>query len=203
VDQEAGVLMFDDFSWWKLIWWAVGMFGIGGLIAICAIYPVVLAVVARFFRLVLSTRIGCAVVAAIVAALIADYARHSIEDDRHAAEIAAFEKKQGERDERIRVETREVVWKEIANATAENAITDKDVKDFTDALPPTPPTGNVYRVGTDACRLRQLAGQAQCGSESTQRVPKADTHPASVRDRIRKRLSGTDGRGAGNNQQGQ
>lgn len=195
--------MFDDFSWWKLIWWAVGVFGIGGLIAICAIYPVVLAVVARFFRLVLSTRIGCAVVAAIVAALIADYVRHSIDDDRYAAEIAAFEKKQDERDKRIAVETRELVWKEIADATAQNAVTDKDVKDFTDALPPIPPTGNVFRVGADACRLRKLAGQADCGPDGAQGVPKADTKPASVRDRIRKRLSRTDSRGAGSNQQEQ
>jgi hypothetical protein len=197
VDPEAGVLMFDDFSWWKLIWWAVGFFGIGGLIVICAVYPIVLAAVARFFRLVFASRIGCAVVAAIVAALIADYVRHSIEDDKHAAEVAAFEQKQIERDEQVARDTREWVLKEIAGSTSENAKTDKAVKDITDALPPIPPTGNVFRVGADACRLRSLAGQAGCGSDGTKGVPQADTKGASLRDRLRKRLSGSGSGSAG------
>jgi hypothetical protein len=182
-----------DLSWWKLLWWAVGVFGIGGLIAICALYPVVLAVVARFFRAVLSTRIGCAVVAAIVAAVIADYWRHSVEDAKHAAEVAAFEAAQDARDKRIATETRELVWKEIANATAENAVTDKDVKDFTDALPKPPETGNPFRIGTDVCRLRSLYGQAGCRSDGAAGVSKTDTPAASVRDRIRRRLPGTGG----------
>jgi hypothetical protein len=182
-----------DLSWWKLIWWAVGVFGIGGLIAICALYPVVLAVVARFFRAVLSTRIGCAVVAAIVAAIIADYWRHSTEDAKHAAEVAAFEAAQDARDKRIATETRELVWKEIANATAENAATDKDVKDFTDALPKPPETDNPFRIGADVCRLRSLYGQAGCRPDGAQGVPKTDPAAASIRDRIRRRLPGTGG----------
>lgn len=192
-----------DVSWWKVIWWAVGVFGIGGLIALCAFYPVVLAVVGRFFRLVLAYRIGCALVAATLAWFIADYVRHSIEDDKHAAAVAAFEKAQDDRDKRIATETRALVWEEIANATAENAVTDKDVKEFTDALPKPPETGNLFRVGADACRLRSLIGQAGCGSDGAKGVSQADTPRASLRDRLRKRLPGSSGGIAGDGEQGQ
>jgi hypothetical protein len=198
VDQKASLVTFEM---WKVAYWMIGTLGVAGTIALFAFAPAVatgaLNAVVRFFGLVLSYRIGCAVVAAALAWFIADYVRHSIEDDKHAAEVAAFEKAQDERDARIKIETRELVWKEIADATAENAVTDKEVKDFTDALPKPPDTGNVFRVGADVCRLRRLAGQAECGSDGAQGVPQTDTKPASVKDRIRKRLSGGDSGGAG------
>ena len=178
---------------WKIAYWMIGTLGVAGTIALFVFAPAVattaLNAVVRFFSLLLSYRIGCALVAGALAWFVADYVRHSIEDNKHAAEVAAFEKAQDERDKRIATETRALVWEEIANATAENAVTDKDVKDFTDALPPIPETGNVFRVGADACRLRKLAGQAECGPDGAERVPAANPKPASIKDRLRKRLS--------------
>jgi hypothetical protein len=198
VDQKASLVTFEM---WKVAYWMIGTLGVAGTIALFAFAPAVatgaLNAVVRFFGLVLSYRIGCAVVAAALSWFIADYVRHSIEDDKHAAANAAFEAAQVARDERIKIETRELVWKEIADATAENAVTDKEVKEFTDALPKPPETGNVFRVGADSCRLRKLAGQADCGSDGAQGVPKADTKPASLKDRIRKRLPGSDGGSVG------
>jgi hypothetical protein len=192
---------------WKIVWWMVGLFGVAGSIALFAFFPAVATLifnaVVRFFGLVLSYRVGCALVAAILAALAADYWRHSTEDAKHAAEVAAFVKAQDERDKRIAVETRELVWKEIADATAENAVTDKDVKDFDDALPPPPPTGNVFRVGPDACRMRHIYGQAECRPVGTKGVPKVDPGHEGVGDRPRHGLSGIVGRVRGNHQQGQ
>lgn len=191
-------------NWWKIAIWIVATFGIAGTIALIAFAPafakIALDAVVRFFAFVFSYRLGCALVAAIMAALITDYVRHSIEDDRHAAETAAFEQKQVERDEQIARDTREWVLKEIAVAAPQNATTDKEVKDFTDALPKPPETGNVFRVGADACRLRKLAGQAECGSDGAKAVPQADTPRASLRDRLRKRLPGSDSGSAGRSQ---
>lgn len=192
---------FADFSWWwKTVWWLVSLVGIGGLIAIFAAYPIVATIVVRFFSVVFSYRIGCAVVAAVFAALVADYWRHSIEDERHAAEVAAFEQKQRDRDERIKKETLDEVLKEAAAAAAENAATDKTVKDFTDALPIPAETGNPFAVGADACRLREIAGQARCGSVGVEGVPAPDTGRASIRDRIKNRLSGVGSGGTRSNQ---
>jgi hypothetical protein len=205
--------VIDGIETWKLITWAIGTVGIGGLVALAVFAPAVakllLDAVVRFFALVFSYRIGCAVVAAALAWFIADYVRHSIEDDKHAAEIAAFEKAQVARDARIKTETRALVWEEIANATADNAVTDKDVKDFIDALPKPPEgqpavhPGNPFRVGDDAARLRKIAGQVGRGSVGAQGVPQADTKGASLRDRVRKRLSGGGDGSAGGDQQGQ
>lgn len=197
-----------DVSWWKVLVWALTTFGVAGTIALIVFAPALARAagwaVVRFFSFVFSYRLGCALVAAIVGALVADYVRHSIEDDRHAAETAEFNRKQDERDKRIAQETRELVWKEIADATAENAVTDKEVKDFTDALPKPPPeTGNVFRVGADACRLRGIAGQAECGRSGAQRVSQADAKPASLRDRIRKRLPSSGSGSAGHSEQRQ
>lgn len=183
-----------DWSWWKIAYWAVGTFGVAGTIAIAVFAPQVFAIalkaVVRFFTIVLSYRLGCALVAAALAAFIADYHRHSIEDAKHADEVAAFEKKQDERDKRIAQETRDLVWIEIANATAENTVTDKEVKDFTDALPPSPANGNAFRIGADACRLRQIFGQPECGPQRAQGVPKADAGAEGVTDRRDVGLSG-------------
>lgn len=196
--------LFDDLQWWKIIIWAVGTVGVGGVVAFAIAAPaaakLVLDAVVRFFALILSYRIGCAVVAAALAWFVADYVRHSIEDDKHAARVKAFEQEQVARDARIKAETRDLVLKEVAEATAENAATDKDVKDFTDALPKPPETGNPFAVGSDSCRLRAIVGQAGCGSDGAQGVPKVDTKAASLRDRIRKRLPPAGGGSAGSSQ---
>lgn len=167
---------------WKLIYWAIGVFGIAGTIALIVFapttIPIIVNAVTRFFNFVLSYRIGCAILAAVLAAFIADYMRHSSDDARYAAEVAEYEKAQDARDKRIKDETTADVWKEIANATAENAVTDTDVKDFTHDLPPIPATGNPFRIGDDAGRLCRIAGETECGHIGGDGVPKA--HPASA-----------------------
>jgi hypothetical protein len=198
VDQEAGFVMFE-FSVWKIAVWALATFGVAGTIALIVFAPalakVAASAVVRCFAFVFSYRLGCAVVAALLAYAVADYVRRSIEDDRHAAANAAFVQKQIERDARIKTETRELVLKEVAAAAAENAATDKDVKDFTDALPipPPTPTGNPFLIGADVCRLRAIYGQTECRPDGATGVPKTDAPAASLRDRIRKRLSGSGG----------
>jgi hypothetical protein len=178
---------FDFGSSWKLLWWGFGTLGIAGTIALAVAFPaiakIVLDRVVRLFAFVLSYRVGCALVAAILAALIADYVRHSIDDSKHATELATFKLAQVARDKRIATETRAAVWEEIANATAENAVTDKDVKEFTDALPKPPDTGNLFRVGADACRLRALYGQSGCGPVRAKGMPKADAKDEGVGNR--------------------
>jgi hypothetical protein len=164
-------------SWWKLAYWLIGTLGVAGTIALLVFFPAVFSIafkaVVRFFSLVLSYRVGCAVVAAIAAALIADYHRHSIDDADFAARSAAFEQAQVDRDERIRQETRENVWKEIANATAENAKTDENVKVFTDALPTPSAAGNPFAISdADAIRLCHIAGQTECGPRRDKGVSK-------------------------------
>ena len=202
-----------EFSVWKAAVWAVATFGIAGTIALIVFAPaaakIALGAVVRLFAFVFSYRLGCALVAAIVAALIADYVRHSIEDDKHAAEVAAFEQKQVDRDEQIARDTREWVLKEIADTAQQNATVDKDVKDFTDALPKLPEgqpavhAGNPFRVGDDAARLRKIAGQAGRGSDGAKGMPQADAKPASLRDRIRKRLQSSGSGSAGHSEQRQ
>ena len=200
--------MFEDFSWWKIAWWGVGTFGLAGTIFLAVAFPVVFKVafsaVVRFIALLLSYRAGCARLAAIVAAVAADYWRHSTEDAKHAAESAAFERAQTERDARIQRDIRAAVLKEIADAAVENVATDKDAKDFTDALPKPPPdTRNLFRVGPDACRLRSIYGQAGCGPHGAQGVPKADAKDAGVGDRRGHGLSSVVRRIGRDHQQGQ
>ena len=199
-----------EFSVWKAAVWAVATFGIAGTIALIVFAPaaakIALGAVVRFFTFIFSYRAGCALVAAIVAWFIADYVRHSIEDDKHAAEVAAFEQKQVDRDEQIARDTREWVLKEIADTAQQNATVDKDVKDFTDALPKLPEgqpavhAGNPFRVGDDAARLRKIAGQAGRGSDGAKGMPQADAKPASLRDRIRKRLQSSGSGSAGHSE---
>lgn len=166
-----------NFELWKAVYWLVGTAGVAGTIAFFAFAPTAAAIVGkaivRFFSIVFSYRIGCAVVAATLAWFIADFVRHSSDDARYAAEVAEFEKAQDARDKRIKEETTADVWREIANATAENVVTDTAVKDFTDALPKPPETGNPFRIGDDAMRLCKIAGETQCGHIGGEGVPKA------------------------------
>lgn len=166
-------------SVWKIVWWLVATLGVAGTIAVVvglmAMGPQALFIAARavreFFRIVLSYRIGCALLAAIAVGLLVDYWRHSRDDAEFARRIAAFEAAQVARDTNIAQQTREAVLQEIANATAENGKLDQEVKEFENELPPTPATGNPYRVGPDAAKLRRIAGQAERGPHGAKRVP--------------------------------
>lgn len=175
-------------SLWKLIYWIVGTLGVAGTIALFVFFPAVMGTIwkaiIRLFTLVLSYRIGCAIVAAIVVAFAVDYWRHSRDDAAYAAKTAAFEQAQRDRDKRIAQETKDEVWTDIANQTAVNKVTDQEVKEFEDAIPPSPPTGNPFRIGADAGRLCRIAGGTVCGPRrSPQAMPKARAARSNSGDR--------------------
>jgi hypothetical protein len=161
----------------EIVWWVLGTFGLAGLVAFWFLAPtaaqLTLQAVVRVFKLLLSYRIGCALLAAIAAGLIVDHKRHAYDDQQFAARTAAFEDAQHQRDGRIAQETRDKVLADIANATSENAVIEKDVKEFSDALPAPAPTGNPFLVGADADRLCRIAGKTQCGPSGDQGMPKA------------------------------
>lgn len=162
----------------KWMWWIFATFGFAGLAAFWFLAPtaaqLALRAVVKLFGFVLSYRIGCALLAALAAGLIVDYQRHAYDDEQFAQRTAAFEAAQRQRDQRIAEKTRAAVWTEIANATVSNAAIDTSVKEFTDAPPPQPATGNPFLIGdTDAVRLCHIAGQTECGSSGGQRVPAA------------------------------
>lgn len=178
----------------SIIWWIVGTFGIAGLIAFWFLAPtaaqLALRGVVKAFQFILSYRIGCALLAALVTGLIVDERRHSYDDAQFAKQTAMFEAAQKMRDVRIAEKTREAVWVEIANATAANNVVDNDVKEFRDALPPPPPTGNPFLVGADAGRLCHIAGKARCGPSGDKRVPAARRAGSRSGDQRKVGLSG-------------
>lgn len=160
---------------WKILTWLIPIIGIPGLIALVLIYPGIMAAISRaimqLLSWVLSSRLGCAILAAVAMGFAVDYWRHSTDDAEFAQRTALFEHAQKQRDERIRVETRDEVWTEIANQTAANNATDTEVKEFHNALPPIPHTGNPFRVGVAAPKLRSIAGQAERRSQGVKRMP--------------------------------
>ena len=144
--------------------------------ALAALALELIKAVLSFF---LTSRVGNIMLAAGIAFTVADINR-SIRDHREfAARTAAFEQAQRNRDKRIAQETRDQVWTEIANATAENTAIDQEVKEFHDALPPVPAaTINPFLVGDASCRLRHIAGYAGCGPDRAQGMPKAGSKGA-------------------------
>lgn len=196
--------MMLEFTVWKMIAWAIGMFGVGGFIILCVVYPAVLGYAIKIILWLFSTRVGCALLAAILVGLAVDYMRHSWDDDEFAERTAAFEQRQKERDKQIADDTRKLVTEEIAAAAPVNAAIDQDVKEFHDDLPPVPaivPTGNPFLVGDAACKLRHIAGEPDCGSRSRPRVPGAHTRPAATPHKPQVGLPGPRTAGAGPAQQ--
>jgi hypothetical protein len=161
---------------WKILTWLIPIIGIPGIIALVLIYPSIMAGIGRtimqILGWVLSSRIGCAILAAVLAAFLADYHRHSKDDAEFAQRTALFEHAQTERDTRIRTETRDDVWKEIADATAENAVLENDVKEFTDAKPPIPAlASDPYSIDpVSRAKLCDIAGKIDCGPRRAQGV---------------------------------
>lgn len=196
----------------QFIWWIVGTLGIAGLVAFWFLLPtaaqLTLQAVVKAFNLVLSYRLGCALLAGLAVGLIVDNKRHAYDDAQFAKQTAVFEAAQNQRDVGIAQKTRETVWLDIANATAENSSIDKEVRDFTNGFPaiiPTPtarPVGNPFLVGADAGRLCHLAGQTECGSASGQGVPKARRPSSGSGDHAKIRLPSLIRTGARSDQQG-
>lgn len=146
-------------------WWIFATFGIVGIIAVWFLAPSVAALIMKgviaFFTLIFGYRIGCAIVAAIVAFLIADYHRARIDEADWKQQQAAFIQAQAARDKQIDVDARAEVRKEIADEKAATAATTNEVQVYEQALPVLPPTDTVCRVGSDAGKLRAIAGHPQ------------------------------------------
>lgn len=191
----------------KWLWWIFATFGLAGLVAFWFLAPtaaqLTLQFVVRLFRFVLSYRIGCALLAAIVAGLIVDQWRHTYDDEQFAQRTAVFQAAQTARDKHIAEKTRETVWAEIADATAANTVVDTDVKGFRDALPPPPATGNPFAVGADADRLCRIAGKTQCGPSGDKGVSAARRAGGRSGDHQKIRLPSLIRTGARPDQQGQ
>lgn len=195
--------MMFGISW---LWWALGTFGVVGTALLLWLAPAALVQIATtLVRFFIGTRLGNIILAAGVAFFIGDVNRSLRDQHEYAARTAAFEQAQRDRDTRIAQETRDEVWKEIANQTAANTATDKEVKEFENALPPVPFANgiNPFRVGDASCRLRHLAGQAGCGSARAQRVPQTGPEGAVTGHRPRFRLPGFVTGGIGGAQKGQ
>lgn len=192
--------MMLGISW---LWWSLGTFGLVGTGLMLWFAPAMLAMVAKaVLSFFITNRYGNMLAVAIVVFFVADVNRSLRDEHDFAARTAAFEQEQQDRDTRIATETRDEVWKDIANQTAANTATDKEVKEFTDALPPVPHADdNPFRVGDDACKLRALAGQPGCGPQSIpRRVQKTGTVAPGVGDHRGNRLSRAFGRILGRDQ---
>lgn len=171
--------IFSGFELWKVAYWGVGVFGIVGFVALLIFAPSVLQLIVKIavniLEELLSTRIGVAVLTALVVALGVNYMRRSMDDQAFAERTAQFEQQQKDRDDQIAQSAKAEVQQELDNQIAKNADLDKQLKDFTNAFPspadtPLPPviTGQVpvprsnpFLVGAAACKLRVLAGTAR------------------------------------------
>lgn len=176
-----------------LLFWLLGTVGIAGTIALFvavpAAMPAIVNALAKFFGLVLSYRIGCAALALVAGLLIADYWRAGKDAAEWKRRVAAFEQAQKDRDTRIATEVEAEVRKELATAATNNVAIDQDVREFHEALPAPPTTGNPFRVGDDACKLRRIAGQTECRyGKGALPVPKARPRATRAGDYTRYRL---------------
>lgn len=144
------------------IWWIFATFGIVGIICLWIFAPaaasIALKAVVAFFQFVFGYRIGCAIVAAVIAFAIADYHRARVDEADWQAQMAAFESAQASRDKQIDADARAAVRKEIDDEKAATVETTNEVKVYEQALPILAPTDNSCRVGPDADKLRIIAG---------------------------------------------
>jgi hypothetical protein len=190
----AYVLAFLDSNVMSILWWVLGAGGLVGLVLLFLLYPVIVQAMIKIIGVILtemlSTRLGCAILTAIVVGLGVSHMRGRIDNDAFAERTAQFEQQQKDRDARIAAETRAAVENELAPRLQQiDAKTDSDVKVFTDAMPPTPvPAANPFRVGNDACKLRLIAGLPPCGSERLGGVSQAAKRAAGALHHTRYRL---------------
>ncbi len=188
--------------WW--LWWMLGTFGLVGTVLLLWLAPAMLAQIVRVsLTFFITNRAGNIIAAAVIAFFIADTNRSIRDEHEYAAKTAQFQQDQKDRDNRIAQETRDDVWKDIAEATSNNSQIDNQVEDIHDALPPIPDgTANPFLVGTSSCKLRALAGQPGCGPEGTSGVPKAGTPAKPAANHRRFRLPGSVGRILGRDPKG-
>jgi uncharacterized membrane protein YraQ (UPF0718 family) len=158
----------------KWVYWLIATVGIAGAIALWLLFPpiftMVFTLIARLFALVLRSRIGCAVLAAIAAGLIINYHRAALDAAEWKRQMEAFRQEQEARDAKIASETREAVWKEIADATAANAETTTEVKNYETQLKPLAANDPTCRVESDVDKLRAISGSAGRKPASVKRM---------------------------------
>jgi hypothetical protein len=189
--------------WW--VWWTLGGAGTLTIALMAWLAPALLVqIVKSAIGFFIFTRIGNIIAAAAIAFLVGDVNRSIRDQNEFAARTASFEQAQQQRDAMIAEQTREQVTKEIAAAQAANAQTDKEVTEFDHAIPPVPyAQTNPFRVGADACRLRHIAGETQCGPASpTHGLPKARSATQGAADHPRHRLPGLVQRVLGHHRKG-
>lgn len=161
-------------SW---LWYLAGFLGVGGTIAFVVLAPAEAGMVFQsVFRFLLTTRPGWALMALLIAVPLTDIHRSKKDEAAFAQRTAEFEEKQKERDATIASDTRKQVTAELAEEVKANTKVDTDVDAFQKELPPAPPGGNPFLVGTDVCKLRVIAGLA-CDQDrgANKGVPKAGT----------------------------
>lgn len=154
------------FQWLYGIIGAVGIAGTAALFIVAPAAALMLwKIVWSFLRLLLGTRIGCALMAAGIAWVASDLNRHKIDDAAFAKRIAAVETAKKERDARIDASTKTLVLKEIADDRATEQNSRIMVNSFRAALPPSVSC----LVGADADRLRAIAVGARAVPTKRQR----------------------------------
>lgn len=149
-------------SW---ILWALGTLGFGGTVLFCVAAPTTAAIagaaigkgLAAGLRRMLSSRIGCSVLAGAMVFVVTWYWRGDQVDDRWQAKWdaakATAEKARKERDASIAEELDETYRPAIADLQALNLKLQKQVKDYAKRKPI--PAGGSCRLGADALRMRQ------------------------------------------------
>jgi hypothetical protein len=146
-------------------WWIFATFGIVGIVALWIFAPTAATLIGKailaFFKFVFGYRIGCAIVAAILAFLAADYHRARLDEADWKKQTAAFDAAQQKRDIQIDANARASVRAEIDAEQQASIVTDKQKDDFDVSLKPLPATDNVCRVGADLVKLRLIAGGTQ------------------------------------------
>lgn len=168
--------IFSGFDLWKFAYWGVGAFGVIGFVLLLIFAPDVLRLIVKIavgiIEELLSTRIGVAVLTAVLVALTVNYMRRSMDDEAFAEKTAQFEQRQKERDVQIAADAKAEKEQEVSQLIAKNADLDRQLKDFIDAIPADPPpttshgsvpvpVANPFRIGAAACKLRVLAGTAR------------------------------------------
>ncbi len=149
-------------SW---VWYLVTILGVGGTILFFVLDAAMATVVFKWIlRFLWETRLGWALVAGFFMFELADILRSRSDQADFAARTAAFEQAQQARDQKIADDTRAAVAEELKQQAAADQKTDTANEDFQKDLPPVPATGNSFAVGSDACKLRLIAGQT-CGPD--------------------------------------
>ena len=151
-------------SW---VWYLITILGVGGTIAFFVLDTAMATMVFKWLlRFLWETRLGWALVAGFFMFELADILRSRSDQADFAARTAAFEQAQQARDQKIADDTRAAVTEELKQQAAADQKTDTDNEDFKKDLPPVPATGNLFAVGTDACKLRVISGQT-CSPDSS------------------------------------